>query len=555
MKFELEQKVNLACMELFNIEANVELSRPDEQFGEYSTSVAMQIANKFGTNPIEISNKLVPLLKTKLGDQVTDINVAGPGFINIKLSDQTLIRALEDQPQKKYQGKTIVAEYSDPNPFKVLHAGHLYTSLVGDAVSRLMEYGGAKVYRVNFGGDVGLHVGKTMWAIIKELQGEFPEKLNAIKEQKLDWLSERYVEGNNAYEEDEQVRNEINSMNKRVYVLHADNDHTSSFAQIYWTAREWSYKGFDDLYKRLKMLPFDKYYPESEVADLGLLKVKENVGKVYEESDGAIIFRGEKYGLFTQVFINGEGLPTYAAKDVGLIFHKQQDFSPNLSFIITDVAQKDHLAVVLKSISLFEPELVEATTHFIHGQIKMAGGIKMSSRKGNILKAADILEAAADASKKINSHDQQDIILSAVKYSFLKNRVGGNIVYDPSESVSLEGNSGPYLQYAHARARSILRKANTGGNLGSETLEGSEHSLLRKITEYREIVDKAVSELMPHSICTYLYELAQVFNRFYEQNRVIDDQRQDIRLALVEYYANTLKEGLDLLGIPAPDKM
>jgi arginyl-tRNA synthetase len=149
------------------------------------------------------------------------------------------------------------------------------------------------------------------------------------------------------------------------------------------------------------------------------------------------------------------------------------------------------------------------------------------------------------------------VVLGAVKYAFLKQRLGADIIYDPKESVSLVGNSGPYLQYAHARAKSILAKAAHGQKaLSDDTdLQAGERSLVRKITEYPEAVDKAIIELMPHHICTYLYELAQSFNSFYEHNRVIGDEREAIRLALVGYYVDVLKHGLGLLGIGAPDKL
>jgi arginyl-tRNA synthetase len=197
---------------------------------------------------------------------------------------------------------------------------------------------------------------------------------------------------------------------------------------------------------------------------------------------------------------------------------------------------------------------VKATSHLTHGIVKLAGGVKMSSRLGNILRAVDVLEAAKVANKELTGQDNENTVLGAVKYAFLKNRIGGDIVYDPKESVSLEGNSGPYLQYAHARARSILAKAGSSGEAG-EDFDTGERPLARKIGEFTEVVDKATAELMPHHIATYLYELAQTFNRFYEQNRVIDDPRQTNRLSLVEKYAQILKNGLNLLGIAAPDKM
>jgi arginyl-tRNA synthetase len=551
----LYNAIDNACRELFEHEATVILTRPEEQFGDYATNVALQLAKPLGKNPREVAEALAVKLRETLADTVTDVSVAGPGFINLKLTDSALLESLQSTPAQSLAGQTIVAEYSDPNPFKVLHAGHLYTSVVGDAIGNLLQQAGGDVHRVNFGGDVGLHVGKTMWAIIDELGGELPEKLAEVAEsERSEWMAAAYVRGTQAYEEDEAAKAAITALNKRVYALHNENDHESPFAQLYWTCRQWSYDYFNAFYARIGTA-FEKYYPESQTAPIGLETVKAHIGDVYEESDGAIIFDGDKYGLHTRVFINSEGLPTYEAKDVGLIMLKKQEYGFDRSVIITGNEQMQYMAVVLKSIEQFAPELSAATTHLTHGLVKLQGGVKMSSRQGNFLKATDVLDVAAAANQEANGQDNQQTVLGAVKYAFLKSRMGGDIIYDPKESVSLEGNSGPYLQYAHARAQSILRKAVGAGNLEGAELEAGERSLVRTLSEYTEVVDRAVTELMPHHICTYLYELAQAFNRFYEKNRVIDDPRQAIRLGIIAQYATTLKDGLGILGIHAPDTM
>ncbi|MGI9028294.1 MAG: arginine--tRNA ligase [Candidatus Saccharimonadales bacterium] len=552
MREELTETIKSVCDELFGVEAEVVLTRPDEQFGDYATNVAMQLAKKLGKNPREVAQAIVDKL-------AMDASVAGPGFINIRVSDAKIFAASLQSTTlpKPLEDKVVVAEYSDPNAFKVLHGGHLYTSLVGDAIANIVDAAGATVHRVNFGGDVGLHVAKTMWAIIQELGGEFPQKLTDIPDkQKLEWVSARYVVGNNAYDEDETAKTRITEYNKRVYAIHSEQDKESPFAQIYWLCRKWSYEGFDVLYERLGMHPFEKYYPESSVFDIGLQTVKEHIGPVYVESDGAVVFRGEPYGLFTQVFINSEGLPTYAGKDVGLIQAKYRDYAFDISFMITDVSQKDHIAVVLKSIEQFKPELAQKTVHYTHGRIKLAGGEKMSSRKGNILRADDIINASFKAAKMMSGKDDPAIVLGAIRYSFLRSRVGGDIVYVPTESVSMDGNSGPYLQYALVRARSILRST-VDVSLIKEVivLDESERSLARKIGMYPEAFAAALADYSPHHICNYLYELAVIFNRFYEQSRVIDHERSAERVALVRSYEQTLSHGLSLLGMPQPEQM
>jgi arginyl-tRNA synthetase len=455
-------------------------------------------------------------------------------------------------------GQKVLVEYSDPNPFKPLHAGHLYTTLVGDTVSRLIESAGAETVRLNYGGDVGLHVGKSMWSILRALGGELPEKLREIVEaDRPAWLGARYVEGNNAYEDDEAAKAEIVAVNKRVYELHASGDRDSAFAQIYFTTRQWSYDYFAVLYGQLQVAPFERYVPESEVTPLGLQTVREQLERgVFATSDGAVVFDGESrgQGLHTRVFINSEGLPTYEAKEVGLVFTKWRDYAYDQSIVITANEQEQYMKVVLAAIAEIEAEPALRTRHIPHGVVKLQGGVKMSSRKGNIVTALEILDAARDAGQATGTNPSEDTILAAVKYAFARNRIGGDIVYDPRESIALEGNSGPYLQYAHARARSILAKAEAA-QAELVGLTDDERSLLRKITEYQEVVERAVAELMPHHICTYLYELAQKFNQFYEHNRVIGDERQALRLTLVGQYADTLRAGLGLLGITAPDRM
>jgi arginyl-tRNA synthetase len=575
----------------------VELTRPDEQFGDYATNVALQLAGRLGRNPREVAEELATKLREELGDHVSEVTIAGPGFVNIRLSDGALAElaqtALTTKPQT-YRDRVVLVEYSDPNPFKPLHAGHLYTTLVGDSIARLVEMAGAKTTRLNYGGDVGLHVAKSMWAMLRneshaiDIDAQAEDALEGIKTRSREELHTRamylghvYAQGHEAYETDEKAKQQIVAVNKRVYQLHADGDRESAFAQIYWTCRQWSYDYFAIFYTELQVVPFDRFIPESDVTPLGVATVRDQLKKgVYQKSDGAVVFDGEKVGLHTRVFINSEGLPTYEAKDVGLSLTKWNDYHFDESIIITAHEQEQYMKVVVASIHEFAPEPAERTKHLTHGVVKLQGGVKMSSRKGNVVTALQILKAAREAGAATGTNPNEETILAAVKYAFAKNRIGADIIYNPEESIALEGNSGPYLQYAHARARSILGKVfperrhpREGGDpvkeensssdwiLGAQVrnngilLDPAERSLARKIGEYPEILQKAVNELLPHHICTYLYELAQEFNRFYEKSKVIGDPRQSTRLKLVELYADTLKDGLTLLGIAAPDHM
>lgn len=552
---EIKQIIARAVKSDFGIDVEPIITRPDPQFGDFATNIAMQITKQVGKSPRDIATELARSLQSA-GHQVT---VAGPGFLNVRVSDETLKTMLEAATMlpQPLAGKVVVAEYSDPNPFKVLHAGHLYTTIVGDAVASVLQSAGATVHRVNFGGDVGLHVGKTMWAILQELGGEHPDKLQQVDQSsRLEWLSARYVDGNEAYETNQEAKQAITELNKRVYELHSANDHESAFAKVYWTCRTWSYEGFDKLYVQLQVHPFE-YMPESEVTPLGIQTVEKGLQDgLLQRSDGAVVFKGEQFGLHTRVFMNSNGLPTYEAKDLGLAATKWQKYHFDHSFIITanDIVQ--YMKVVMKVLEHFYPEATQRTTHLTHGVIKLPGGVKMSSRKGNILRAVDILDAAAAANHEQTGKDDEQVVLGAVKYAFLKQRIGSDIVYDPSESVSVQGNSGPYLQYAYARAKSIMTKS-TGvvSRAYSSEFNEQERLLALKVSEFPEVIEKVLQELMPHHICTYLYELTQEFNRFYEKEKVIGSDKEIDRLTLLSHYMGVLKKGLELLGIQTPDTM
>jgi arginyl-tRNA synthetase len=558
---QLQKEIEAIISGEFAIETEVKLTIPDEQFGDVSTNVAMQLAGQLVKNPREIAEVLQPQI-TAL-DAVESVAVAGPGFLNLHLTDLWLLANLKKKPEQIWAEKTVVCEYSDPNPFKVLHAGHLYTTLVGDAVANLFAVAGANIVRANFGGDVGLHVAKAMWGIMREI-GEQDAELALLtidKDQRPNWVSARYVEGNTAYEEDSTAKDEIIEINKKVYELHANKDISElqdNFAKAYWICRKWSYDGFAALYDRLGVHQFDVYYPESVTAGLGLQAAHDALKKgVLVESDGAVVFKGEEQGLHTRVFINSNGLPTYESKDLGLALKKWQDYTFDHSVMITGNDIVEYMKVIKAVVRTFAPEIADRTQHITHGMIRLAGGKKMSSRKGNVLLAQEVIDVAEEANKQATGNEDMSVVLGAIKWAFLKNRIGGDIIYDPEESVSIVGNSGPYMQYAHARACSILRKAGDSkiASLESENFETEERSLLRTLSQFTYAVNQAVAECAPHIVCTYLYELAQHFNSFYEHNRVIGDSRESIRLALIKAYKDTLSEGLSLLGIHAPEQM
>jgi arginyl-tRNA synthetase len=546
---EIARAVHTACKDLFAVDADVVLTRPDEQFGDYATNVALQLSKQLGKNPREIAESIVVKIRENSVKTISETSVAGPGFINIRLTDQALVSQAQDVPARSYEGKTVLVEYLDPNPFKELHIGHAYSGTIGDSIGNLFSAAGAKVHRVTYQGDVGLHVAKALYGMQQELGDKSIDEI--AESDRAAFLGRVYAAGATAYEEDESAKAEIQAINKKVY-----SREDESLNQLYDAGKAWSLEYFDSAYQTFGFTPFEKNYMEGAVAAEGLEIVKSHIADgVFSESDGAIVFIGEDHGLHTRVFVNAQGIPTYEAKDLGNAMQKWRDYAYDQSVIITAEEQTQYFKVMLKALEQFAPEQAHATTHIAHGMVKLSTG-KMSSRTGKVLRALDVLDAVEQAAAEASQNNVHDVALAAIKYAFLKNRIGGDIAFDVNESVSLEGNSGPYLQYAYARARSILAKASGASDLTSvSSLEVGERQLARKLSEWAETVDKAVQDLMPHHICTYLYELAQTFNRFYEQNRVIDDPRQNERLALVSKYADVLNEGLTLLGIHAAERM
>lgn len=542
---EIQAQLKNAIKNLYDLNFEPDFSpSPDNINADYSSNAPLKLAKELHKSPMEIANELATNLQ--------DATASNPGFLNFNLSDEYLAEQIdnlstnfrENISSNEYSGKTVICEFSDPNPFKVLHVGHLYTSIVGDSISRLFEYAGAKVIRANFGGDVGLHVAKTLYILEQKSPADFT----------IEDIAKCYVEGTAAYEDNVEAHVKITELNKKIYQINQENDHSTKLAKLYWKGRELSYDYFKDFYAHIGV-NFDKFYPESTVADLGLEKVKAELEKgVYEISDGAVIFNGEKFGLHTRVFINKEGVPTYETKDVGLIFTKWQDYHFDKSVVITGSEQSDYMKVVLKSVEQYAPELVDKTTHLTHGLVKLPGNIKMSSRKGNFLKAVDVLDMVKDELNAEYHSADETISLAATKYAFLKYKMGGHIVFDPKESVKMTGNSGPYLLYSAVRAKKILQKS------GSKTAKAAsydeyEKNLAKKILEYRDTLKTAVTEMAPHKVASYLYELAQEFSRFYEHCPVAGSDREAERTTLVKVYLDVMAHGLNILVINIPEEM
>ena len=564
---KLKNKLQQAITEHYSVDVTPDFTRPDTQFGDLATNVAMKVAGQVDTKPRDVAEVLIEALKTI--DGVSDVSIAGPGFINIRLSDKALLALADVAPQTAASGLKYVIEYSCPNAFKELHTGHLYQTIVGDILARLLETSGATVYRTSFGGDVGLHVAKCLWGMVAELGGASLDGLDQIEATpfaRARWISECYVRGAGQYEQNEETKNEIDELNKQIYGFHSDDDHDSPLAQLYWTTRQWSFDYFDAFYDLIQV-DHMRYYPESQTAPTGMHVVQEQLSAGnLTHSNGAIVFEGdESKNLHTRVFVTGKGLPTYETKDIGVIWQEKAEYDFDKRILITGNDQTEYMRVVFAAAEVFRPELAGTMVHLTNGTVRFGDGSKMSSRLGNVSPAADVIEAVREKVRELvkDEANVEAVTLGAVKYVFAKYRLGGDISFDIDETVSLQGNSGPYLQYAHARACSIITKSQSvtdptriSEQIGDVGLfDDNERALARKLSQYPEVLALAVTDLMPHHLCTYLFELAQQFSRFYESSKVVGDEREAVRVHLVRRYRDTLGHGLGLLGIAAPEKL
>jgi len=521
----------------------------DVKHGDFSTNVAMIIAKKEGKSPKELAENIVKNIKKD--KNIEKVEIAG-GFINFYLSKDFFANSLEGIIKSgkdwgrnlENKGKKVMVEYTDPNPFKVFHIGHLMSNTIGESISRLIEYSGAEVKRANYQGDVGPHVAKAIWGL-KHGQGDAKNS---------EGLGKAYAAGASEYEKNEK---EIDEINNTVY-----KGGNKDIDSLYKKGREVSLKHFEEIYDILGT-SFDYYFFESETWQKGLELVKENTPKVFESSEGAIVFKGEKFDkkLHTRVFINSEGLPTYETKDLGLAYKKAEEYNFDLSITITAREQATYFAVMLKALEQFNKKLADKMRHISHGFMKLPSG-KMSSRTGDVISAESLIQEVKNAVLKItkdrNINDKKNvaekIAIGALKYSILKQSSSKDIIYDLEKSISFEGDSGPYLQYAHTRAKAILEKAN------KDKIEIKDNkkniSLLEKLLyRFPEIVARAGDEYEPHNVTTYLTELAGAFNSFYATEKIIGGENEAYNLVLTKAFKITMKNGLYLLGIKTPERM
>ncbi len=557
----------------------ITLDFPDNtEHGDFTTNVAMVNAKKLAMNPRALAEKIVSEFEKVKPTIIKEVSIAGPGFINFKIKDEVFAKevlAVSSEASKKVaksaknNSANILIEHTDPNTFKPFHIGHLMANAIGESLSRLVKHSGADVTRICYPSDIGLHIAKSIWAI-RKCENESPKSIPTDKASVIDrtaFLGKMYAEGTAAYDADPQAKKEIDALNVAIY---EKSDKAAN--AWYEKGRKWSLEHFELLYKRLGT-QFDEYIYESEVAPIGKSIVEKFLAKgVFEKSEGAVVFPGEKHGLHTRVFISSIGLPTYEAKDIGLNITKfEKHPKTEKSIIITASEQNDYFKVLIKALTCIDENVGTKTKHIGHGMLRFASG-KMSSRTGKVITAETLIDdikalvVQKIADRKFSPAEADEVAdmvaIGAIKYTILRQAIGGDVIFDSTASISFEGDSGPYLQYAAVRAGAILQKAIeegieiAGDNAGIK-LPAKVGELEKLLTRFPVIAERACTEYAPQNIANYLINLASTFNSFYASQIIVNkkDPLSPYYVAVTKAFRQTMVDGLDLLGIKVPKRM
>lgn len=555
------------------------LERPAEtSHGDYATNVALVLFGRLDeeqreqfASPRQLADKIAATITEAIKSPaalIATVSVAGPGFINFQLAEHFLLgelrRILTNSTQllpQSYQGKKVIVEYSSPNIAKPFAIGHLRSTIIGDAIANLLEKTGAQVMRDNHVGDWGTQFGKQIYAIKTwGEEAEIEQSPRPVKE-----LVALYVKFHQAAADDPTLEEKGRAWFQK---LEAGDQEAR---RLWRKCIAWSWKEFGAIYERLGVsfsqeFNYGRGLGESFFEDkmpevLEILREKKLL-QPGREGAQLFFFPDDKYP--PAMILKKDGATLYHTRDLATDKYRLDHYQPDL--IINEVGAEQELYFQ----QLFEMERILGwyqpgqRLHVKHGLYRFQEG-KMSTRKGNVIWLEDVLQeayerVAAIAGDRLDKASLWQVAIGALKWNDLKRRAELNVVFDWDEILKVEGNSGPYLQYTYTRAQSVLDKAPAGleTKITEVDLQPLERQLLSKLTKLDEVVAQAALELAPHQMCNYLFDLAQLYNSFYNQCPILraeNEIQQQLRLQLTQATATVLKTGLEILGIKTLKKM
>lgn len=524
------------------------------ELGDYAFPCFV-LAKEMKKNPVEIAKELAGKIK---GKDFEKVEAKGPYvnfFVNrTNLAEETLNNILKERDKygSANEKEKVMVEFSQPNTHKAFHVGHIRGTSLGESISRIFEFRGNKVIRANYSGDTGMHIAKWIWCYTNFHKND---KLTGEESQ----IASIYVEAIKKLAENEKLQEEVDAINRKI-----EDKSDKKINELWEKTRKLSIDSWKAIYEELGT-SFDVHYFESEVEKRGKEIAQDLVKKgIAEISDGATIINLENYGLGVWVLLRKDGTVLYSSKDLALAERKSNEYKVDKNIILSGDEQNLHFRQLFKTLELMKVK--EKFAHIGYGMVRLPTG-KMSSRTGdNILYSEFIGEMKEYAKEEISKREKVSekelekralaISIAAIKYFMLKQGSSGVIVFNKEEALNFEGNTGPYLLYSYARARSILEKAKyKKSKLKIDKIEDNEKVLIGELGKFEGIVKNAEESLAPSTIANYAYQLSQKFNEFYHANKVIGSEQEQFRLTLVDCFSQVLKNALYLLGIEAIEKM
>ena len=513
------------------------------------------------------------------------------GFLNLSIGDGawlSLLKAIDEDEhfgtkQATNDSKLVMIEYSSPNTNKPLHLGHVRNNLLGWSLAQIMEANGYRVVKTNIVNDRGIHICKSMLAWLKYGNGETPES-SGKKGDHL--IGDYYVAFDKHYREevkqlvaqgmDEEKAKQEAPLIKEAHEMLVKWEQGDPEVRALWEKMNaWVYAGFDETYKKMGV-GFDKIYYESQTYLKGKAKVEEGLEKgLFERhEDGSVWADLTNEGLDQKLLLRSDGTSVYMTQDIGTAEMRYEDFPIDKMIYVVGNEQNYHFQVLSILLDRLGFKWGKELTHFSYGMVELPNG-KMKSREGTVVDADDLMELMVEDAYKTSMelgkfddmtederHEIARIVgMGALKYFILKVDARKNMLFNPEESIDFNGNTGPFIQYTHARIRSILRKAVEGAmNPMSlmDPISPKEVELIQKMNEFGAVVEQAGKDYSPSGIANYCYELTKVFNQFYHDYSILnepDEHKKAVRLMLAKNVAKIIKTGMGLLGIEVPERM
>ena len=568
-------------------EKMVKLQKTRSEFEGNLTLVVFPFVKMARKSPEQTAQELGQYLVDNC-EAISKFNVV-KGFLNLSIADAAWLNLLADIDKEDHYGEKAVSEdsplvmieYSSPNTNKPLHLGHVRNNLLGWSLAQIMQANGNKVVKTNIVNDRGIHICKSMLAWLKYGNGETPET-SGKKGDHL--IGDYYVAFDKHYREeikelvaqgmDEEKAKQEAPLIKEAHDMLVKWENNDPEVRALWEKmNNWVYAGFDETYKKMGV-GFDKIYYESQTYLKGKAKVEEGLAKgLFERhEDNSVWADLTNEGLDQKLLLRSDGTSVYMTQDIGTAEMRFQDYPIDKMIYVVGNEQNYHFQVLSILLDRLGFKWGKELVHFSYGMVELPNG-KMKSREGTVVDADDLMQLMVEDARRVSDEagknadmteeEKQEIArivgMGALKYFILKVDARKNMLFNPEESIDFNGNTGPFIQYTHARIRSILRKAPSISSFSStSSLSDKEVELIQKMSEYGAAVEQAGKDYSPSGIANYCYELTKVFNQFYHDYSILneeDEQKKAVRLVIAKNVAKIIKNGMALLGIEVPERM